>query len=80
LAVVGALAAALALAPGAGAIGNGVPDGNGHPNVGPLAVGVEEDGELVRFGLCSGSYDGPQVGQPAEKVFVTARHCVTWLP
>jgi hypothetical protein len=80
LAVVGALAAALALAPGAGAIGNGVPDGNGHPNVGLLAVGVEEDGELVRFGLCSGSYGGPQVGQPAEKVFVTARHCVNWLP
>jgi hypothetical protein len=26
--------------------------------VGLLAVGVEEDGELVRFGLCSGSYGG----------------------
>jgi Trypsin len=80
LAVVAALAAALALAPGAGAIGNGVPDGNGHPNVGLLAVGIEEDGELVRFGLCSGSYGGPRVSQPAEKVFVTAGHCVNWLP
>ncbi len=72
-----AVVALCVLAAGAGAIGNGVPDGNAHPNVGMLAIGVEEDGELVRyFDWCSGSYGGPRVGQPEEKVFVTAGHCV----
>jgi Trypsin len=72
----GLAVAALALAGGTGAISNGVPDGNGHPNVGLLAIGFEIDGELVRFAGCSGSYGGPRVGQPAQKVFVTAAHCV----
>jgi hypothetical protein len=77
----GVVVALCTLAAGAGAIGNGVPDGNAHPNVGLLAIGVEEDGQLVRFfTFCSGSYGGPRVGQPAEKVFVTAGHCVNWLP
>lgn len=74
--VAGLAAAGLALAGVAGAISNGVPDGNGHPNVGMLTVGFEEDGEVVRFADCSGSYGGPRVGQPASKVFVTAAHCV----
>lgn len=69
-----------ALAAGASAIGNGVPDGNGHPNVGLLAVGVEENGELVRYGGCSGSYAGSRIGQLSKKVFVTAAHCVAWAP
>jgi hypothetical protein len=74
--VAGLVAAGLVLASVAGAISNGVPDGNGHPNVGMLAIGFEEDGELVRFANCSGSYGGSRVGQPASKVFVTAAHCV----
>ena len=73
--------ASLALAGVTGAIGNGVPDGNAHPNVGLLAIGEEVDGELVRFfNWCSGSYGGPHGGQPGEEVFVTAGHCVNWLP
>ncbi len=76
-----AVVAFCTLAAGAGAIGNGVPDGNAHPNVGLLAIGEEVDGELVRFfAWCSGSYGGPRVGQPAEKVFVTAGHCVNGVP
>jgi hypothetical protein len=75
-----AVAAFCALAPAASAIGNGVPDGDAHPNVGMLAVGFEEDGELVRYGICSGSYGGPRIGQPELKVFVTAAHCVAWAP
>jgi Trypsin len=74
--VAGLVAAGLALAGVAGAISNGVPDGNGHPNVGMLTIGFEEDGQLVRFADCSGSYGGSRVGQPASKVFVTAAHCV----
>ena len=76
----GLAVAALALAGVAGAIGNGVPDGNAHPNVGLLAVGFQENGSLVRYVDCSGSYGGPRVGQPAQKVFVTASHCVVWAP
>jgi len=76
--VAGLAVAGLALTGVAGAISNGVPDGNGHPNVGMLAVGFEENGTLVRFANCSGSYGGPRNGQPAQKVFVTAAHCVAF--
>ena len=78
--VAGLAVAALVLAGVAGAIGNGVPDGNGHPNVGLLAIGFEIDGQLVRFADCSGSYGGPRVGQPSQRVFVTAAHCVAFAP
>jgi hypothetical protein len=78
--VAGFAVAAFVLAGVAGAIGNGVPDGNGHPNVGLLAIGFEVDGQLVRFADCSGSYGGPRVGQSAQKVFVTAAHCINWAP
>lgn len=64
----------------AGAIGNGVPDGNAHPNVGLLAIGFDEDGGVIRFPNCSGSYAGPRLGQPAQRVFLTAGHCVAWIP
>jgi hypothetical protein len=76
--VAGLAVAGLALAGVAGAISNGVPDGNGHPNVGMLAVGFEDNGTLVRFFDCTGSYGGQRTGQPAQKVFVTAAHCVTF--
>jgi hypothetical protein len=72
----GLVAVALAVAGVAGAISNGVPDGNGHPNVGMLTIGFEEEGQLERFANCSGSYGGARVGQPTSKVFVTAAHCV----
>jgi hypothetical protein len=72
----GLAVAALALAGGSGAISNGVPDGNGHPNVGLTAIEFEVNGEPVKFAGCSGSYGGPQLGHPDQEVFVTAAHCV----
>lgn len=57
-------ALALVVVSPAASIGNGVPDGNGHPNVGILLF--EEEGELVP--LCSGSLIAPAV-------FLTAGHC-----
>ena len=69
-------AAALVTTSPAFAIGNGVPDGDGHPNVGLLTV--EEDG--VNYFLCSGSYAGARKGDPGTGVFLTAGHCVSWLP
>jgi secreted trypsin-like serine protease len=59
------VAIGLLLAAPAGAIGNGVPDGNGHPNVGILLF--EEEGQPAVF--CSGSLIAPQV-------FLTAGHCI----
>jgi hypothetical protein len=78
VALIIALAAATALlrVSPALAISNGVPDGNGHPNVGLLAV--EEGG--VRAGACSGSYAGARKGFPGAGVFLTAGHCVAGLP
>lgn len=76
----GLAAAALVLTGVAGAISNGVPDGNRHPNVGLMAIGFEENGELLRFANCTGTFGGPRVGQQTKKVLVTAAHCVSWLP
>ena len=70
------VATSLAGVAGALAISNGVPDGNGHPNVGMLAI--EDGGDL--YGVCSGSYAGPQKGAPSFGVFLTAGHCVAWIP
>lgn len=80
VAATGAVLVVLAVAGGAAAIGNGVPDGNGHPNVGLLAVGFEEHGEVARFPVCSGAHGGPRTGQPAQNVYVTAGHCLAWMP
>ena len=80
LVAAGAALVTLALAAGASAIGNGVPDDNGHPNVGLLAVGFEDEGSIVRFPVCSGSYGGPRTGQSTQRVYVTAAHCVAWMP
>jgi hypothetical protein len=72
-----AIAAATLTAPSpALAIGNGVPDGNAHPNVGLLAV--EVDGH--RFTVCSGSYAGARKDSASTGVFLTAGHCVAWIP
>lgn len=76
LAAVLAAAATLLAAPPAFAIGNGVPDGNGHPNVGLLAV--EQGGD--RIVECSGSYAGPRKGSVGTGVFLTAGHCLAWMP
>ena len=59
-----ALAIALALTVGVGAITYGVPDGNAHPNVGLLIARI--GGQY--FALCSGTLVAPDV-------FLTAGHC-----
>jgi hypothetical protein len=69
--------ATLAAPAAALAIGNGVPDGNAHPNVGLLAV--EEGGHRFPVG-CSGSYAGARKDAASTGVFLTAGHCVAWMP
>lgn len=65
-----ALAVSLLLALPVGAITFGTFDGNGHPNVGMLAV-READGTFAA--VCSGTLIAP-------KVFLTASHCLSWMP
>ncbi len=69
-----ALAAVLALGTTpAFAISNGVPDGNGHPNVGALLADFNEDGKITGDeAFCSGSLIAPTV-------FLTAGHCLVFL-
>ena len=56
----------LALSSSAGAITNGVPDGNGHPEVGALLAPVAfSDGTWAE---CTGTLISPTV-------FLTAAHC-----
>jgi hypothetical protein len=78
VALIVALAAVAALLPAAPAlaISNGVPDGDRHPYVGLLTV--EEDGK--RFFVCSGFYAGEHRSAPGVGVFITAGHCVAWVP
>ena len=64
------LVVALLLAVPAGAITFGTFDGNRHPNVGMLAVQAP-DGNF--WAVCSGTLIAP-------KVFLTASHCLSWLP
>lgn len=71
-----AAAASLVVTAAPLAIGNGTPDGSGHPNVGMLAVEIGGH----RFPVCSGSYAGAQKGVPGAGVFLTAGHCVAWIP
>jgi trypsin len=66
VAAVAAAVVVLALTSGAGAITNGVPDGNGHPEVGALLAPVAfPDGTWAN---CTGTLISPTV-------FLTAAHC-----
>ena len=78
VALIVGLAAVAALLPDAPALAtsNGVPDGDRHPYVGLLTI--EEDGKL--YFLCSGFYAGEHKSAPGVGVFITAAHCVAWLP
>lgn len=64
------------------AIGNGVPDGNGHPNVGALIVEFEvEPGVFEKTVICSGSLISQDAPDPTVGgVFLTAGHCTDFLP
>jgi secreted trypsin-like serine protease len=66
LVIAAAIAAALVIAAPAGAITNGTPDGNRHPNVGGLVAPEQyPDGTWL---YCSGTLISPTV-------FLTAAHC-----
>jgi V8-like Glu-specific endopeptidase len=60
------VALALVLAGGAGAITYGVPDGNGHPEVGAL---------LARHAFPDGTWEECSGTLIAPRVFLTAAHC-----
>jgi trypsin len=69
VALAASLLATMVISAPAGAVDNGVPDGDRHPNVGLL--GYDEDGEgggPPNF-LCSGSV-------LSHRVFLTAAHCI----
>lgn len=61
------------------AIVDGMPDGNGHPNVGVLAFDLDGEGNvdggpnLPPFGRCTGSV-------LSDHVFLTAAHCIEGIP
>src|SRR3954467_13477374 len=57
---------AVVLVAGAGAITNGVPDGNGHPEVGAL---------LAQQAFSDGTWEECTGTLIAPKVFLTAEHC-----
>jgi hypothetical protein len=69
-------------APSGLAIGNGVPDRNGHPNVGALIVEFEvEPGVFEKTVICSGSLISQDAPDPTVGgVFLTAGHCTDFLP
>lgn len=70
LVVVTALTVVSLVAPRAGAIVYGEPDGNDHPNVGALVAEWREDG--VKEQLCSGTLID-------KDTFLTAAHCTAFL-
>ena len=65
----------IALAPArpAHAIVGGMPDGDGHPNVGLLAFDVDGAGPAPPFVLCTGSVI-------SDSAFLTAAHCIAVAP
>ena len=69
LAVALSLLATLLVCPPAGAVDNGIPDGNRHPNVGLLGFDFDAEGASPPFFLCTGSV-------LSDRVFLTAAHCI----
>jgi hypothetical protein len=72
-ALAAALGACLAAASPAMAVDEGVPDGNGHPNVGTLVYDPDGSGPGGFFSLCTGSV-------ASDRVFLTAAHCIASFP
>jgi len=68
-ALAASLLATLVMAGSAGAVDNGVPDGDRHPNVGLLGFDFDAEGDSPPFFLCSGSV-------LSDRVFLTAAHCI----
>jgi hypothetical protein len=69
VAVAAFLLATLAMTAPAGAIDNGRPDGDRHPNVGFLGFDPDREGGAPPNFLCSGSV-------LSQRVFLTAAHCI----
>jgi Trypsin len=69
VALAASLLAAIVVAAPAGAVDNGVPDGDRHPNVGLLGFDPDGVGDAPPNFLCSGSV-------LSHRVFVTAAHCI----
>jgi hypothetical protein len=67
------LALALALAPPAPAVDEGVPDRDRHPAVGALGFDPDGAGEQPASLLCSGMV-------LSDRVFLTAAHCIATMP
>ena len=67
------LLAGLVLSAPAGAVHNGVPDGDAHPNVGLLAFDIDGEGPTPPFALCTGSVI-------SDDAFLTAAHCIAAIP
>src|SRR5688500_14935816 len=67
------LLAGLVLSAPAGAVDNGVPDGDAHPNVGLLAFDIDGEGPTPPFALCTGSVI-------SDHAFLTAAHCIAAIP
>jgi secreted trypsin-like serine protease len=68
--LVAVLATTSLLAIPAGAITFGYPDGGLHPNVGQMIVELPNGNKV---GVCTGTLIAP-------KVFLTASHCLAWMP
>jgi Trypsin len=67
------LLAGLALSAPAGAVDNGVPDGDAHANVGLLAFDIDGEGPTPPFALCTGSVI-------SDDALLTAAHCIAAIP
>jgi hypothetical protein len=68
-ALAASLLVVLVISPPAGAVDNGVPDGDRYPNVGLLGFDFDGEGESPPFFLCTGSV-------LSDRVFLTAAHCI----
>lgn len=66
--------------PAANAIINGTYDGTLYQNVGALLYDFKEDGLDADDQVCTGAYVGLRRNLPSQAVFLTAAHCVAWLP
>ena len=69
LAVALSLLATLLFCSPAGAVDNGIPDGDRHPNVGLLGFDFDAEGASPPFFLCTGSV-------LSDRAFLTAAHCI----
>jgi hypothetical protein len=70
IALAASLLATLVLSAPAGAVDNGVPDGDRHPNVGLLGFDLDAGGPSPPYFFCTGMV-------LSDRAFLTAAHCIT---